>query len=152
VCTLLPTLTVSSFLRWLVQLGLFATPNHRYDAWVRLSHSVLNECCADDHSSAHAGFSMKVLDTPGKRVSAPRVDDANVDKEQLTSDLIFTSGEPEMPWPWSTGATMLDSILGERQRVLPTLHAVYYTVCHGDASPRNPPVVSCTYRKRAHER
>ena len=44
-------------------------------------------------------------------------------QERHTSDLIFTSGEPEMPWPWATGAAMLDSILGERERLCP------YTQC-----------------------
>ena len=78
----LPTLTMSAALAC-SQSGLFATLN-QYEAWVRLSHSVLNECCASDHASAHMGFSMKVLDTPGKQVSAPRVDSLNLDQVSLS--------------------------------------------------------------------
>jgi len=72
-------------------------------------------------------------------------------QERHTSDLIFTSGEPEMPWPWATGAAMLDSILGERERLCPYTQCT--VLCHCDASPRNPLVVLCSCnRKRPRQR
>jgi len=90
-----------------LQVGLFAKPSQRYEAWARFSHSVGEQCCASDHVSHHAGLAVKLIDVDGKKVPTPEHD-----LEKTTMDLVMHSSTPETPWPWSDAAGMIGSIVG----------------------------------------
>lgn len=69
-----------------LQVGLFAKPSQRYEAWARFSHSVGEQCCASDHVSHHAGLAVKLIDVDGKKVRAPHLARGEAMRERRVCD------------------------------------------------------------------